>query len=815
MKGTKTAQERNLSETIRVASECVNSFYPLTNFVACNALKGLESMPFHSAMRRSSQLFGTRGFLALADYRAMYESGRIAPSDLEQAFRRYQKARVETDCDRTQLCLSEMFDRTSGSRLVEIINRQLMKWCGAYLDRTQAQWRPSKENTFYTFWRELARHDKSVWWHGVRNWAQSIELLPDRSHDALELLLNDLEIHGENTAPYLVRHLIQMPGFASYLKWCESEKLEENMLADYLAIRLHYEKMLGQVLSMRIYRTADLGLVRPLLEADCRAEQDKNFAEHEDYAPVWQEAYELNYRNRLLSSLTLDSTGSEDNASCQLVFCIDVRSEPIRRRIEELGPYSTYGFAGFFGMPMRLTPLGSAQSLDLCPVLLKPEKKVGETANTKSCAQRANWQALRVSALQLKKKLKCNLAGAFGLVELLGPCSALPLVARTFAPNSARSVCDTFEKQVAGKFESRLDLSAFSLEEKVALAAGALNGIGLKHFGKVVVLCGHKSSSVNNPYASSLDCGACGGNGGGFNARMAAQTLNDEGVRECLSNRGISIPADTIFLAAEHDTTTDQFVFFNTVGLYDEHALIVEKLKQDLIRAGESLRHSRTQTLPMSCLDFLNDPQERASDWAQVAPEWGLAGNAAFIAAPRAVTKDADLDGRVFLHSYEYELDNDGKVLELIMTAPLVVAQWINMQYYLSTVDNEVFGSGSKVLHNVVGDFGVMQGSMSDLRIGLPLQSLMTSGGLRHEPMRLLSVIRAPLSAIDSVLDKHQEVRQLVLNRWIRLVAIEPDELAFYEAEDSRQWRRIEPVPTVEKRLEVPDGFANLCIAKE
>jgi uncharacterized protein YbcC (UPF0753/DUF2309 family) len=820
MKGTKAAQANNLGEAIREASNCINSFYPLTNFVACNALKGLEKIPFEDAMRKSSQLFGTKGFLALAEYRAMYESGRIAPRDLEEAFHNKPKAgHVKSEGESVLLCVSEMFDRTSKSRLVEIINKQLIKWCGAYLDRTQAQWRPSANKTLYAFWKELASHDNSMCWHGVRNWSQSVNALPHGSQETLEQLLSELDIHGQQVAPYLMRHVVQMPGFCSYLKWRETENLEEGILTDYLAIRLHYEKMLCQVVSQRLFRSTDLGLVRPLLESENRTKRAERTAEHDDYAPVWQDAYEINYRNRLLSSLRVDSEDAEDseyskdaedNACCQLIFCIDVRSEPIRRRLEQLGPYSTYGFAGFFGMPMRLTELGSAQSLDLCPVLLKPQKEVTETADAVASAQKLSWQALKVSALQLKKKLKCNLVGAFGLVELFGLCSTLPLVAKTFAPAHARSAWDKFEQAVAGEGDTMLDLSAFCLTEKVALAEGALKGIGLTRFGKVIVFCGHKSSSANNPFASSLDCGACGGNGGGFSARLAALILNDEEVRESLSHKGIQIPEDTLFIAAEHDTTTDQFLLFNGARLSDEQAQIVSQLKLDLARAGESLRKARVRTLPKSCLDFLNDPLERACDWAQTAPEWGLAGNAAFIAAPRAVSKDADLEGRVFLHSYDYSIDDDGKVLELIMTAPLVVAQWINMQYYLSTVDNHVFGSGSKVLHNVIGDFGVMQGAMSDLRIGLPLQSLMTSEGLRHEPMRLLAVIRAPLSAIENVLNKHDEVRQLVSNRWIRLVALDPEKTEFYEAEDGGRWRRLDPARTTEEIREVTDGFAKV-----
>ena len=56
--------------------------------------------------------------------------------------------------------------------------------------------------------------------------------------------------------------------------------------------------------------------------------------------------------------------------------------------------------------------------------------------------------------------------------------------------------------------------------------------------------------------------------------------------------------------------------------------------------------------------------------------------------------------------------------------APLIVGQWINMEHYFSAVDPWFWGSGSKVIHNVVSGVGVMLGSQSDLQTGLPLQTV-------------------------------------------------------------------------------------------
>ena len=156
-------------------------------------------------------------------------------------------------------------------------------------------------------------------------------------------------------------------------------------------------------------------------------------------------------------------------------------------------------------------------------------------------------------------------------------------------------------------------------------------------------------------------------------------------------------------------------------------------------------------------------------------PEWGLAGCAAFVAAPRTRTAGMDLKGQVFLHSYDWQSDTDFRVLELIMTAPMIVASWINLQYYGSSVDNRVFGSGNKTLHNVVGTIGVMEGNGGDLRVGLPLQSVHDGDRLVHDPMRLSVYLEAPQQAIDRIVARHETVRRLVDNGWISLFSIDPE----------------------------------------
>jgi uncharacterized protein YbcC (UPF0753/DUF2309 family) len=179
----------------------------------------------------------------------------------------------------------------------------------------------------------------------------------------------------------------------------------------------------------------------------------------------------------------------------------------------------------------------------------------------------------------------------------------------------------------------------------------------------------------------------------------------------------------------------------------------------------------------------------RANDGAETRPEWGLAGNAAFVIAPRHRTLGTLLDGRCFLHDYDADPDADGSVLELLMTAPMLVAHWISWQYHASTCDPERMGSGNKVLHNVVGaTLGVIEGNGGDLRVGLPLQSVHDGRRAVHEPLRLNVFIEAPRAAVAGVIAKHAPVRQLLDNGWVHLFVSEAPEAGWERYVGQSRW---------------------------
>jgi len=319
---------------------------------------------------------------------------------------------------------------------------------------------------------------------------------------------------------------------------------------------------------------------------------------------------------------------------------------------------------------------------------------------------------------------------------------------------------------------------ALSVEHRADAAAVMLRAMSLTYgFARLVVFVGHGSQTANNPLAAALDCGACCGQTGEVNARAAAALLNDREVRGQLAERGITISETTHFLAALHNTTTDDVMLFDLDELPLTHRSDVQTLQGWLQTAGARTRAERAANLRISGGDqeVHRSMVQRARNWSQVRPEWGLANCAAFVVAPREHCQHIDLAGRAFLHDYRWQDDTGFAILELIMTAPMVVTHWINMQYYASTVDNGHWGSGNKVLHNVVGArIGVFEGNGGDLRIGLPMQSLHDGERFLHEPLRLSVFIEAPRDAMDAVIGNHAQVRQLVENGWLHLFQFDP-----------------------------------------
>jgi uncharacterized protein YbcC (UPF0753/DUF2309 family) len=261
-------------------------------------------------------------------------------------------------------------------------------------------------------------------------------------------------------------------------------------------------------------------------------------------------------------------------------------------------------------------------------------------------------------------------------------------------------------------------------------------------------------------------------------------------------NRGIEIPADTWFIPGQHNTTTDHVDLFDLEEVPETHRPDLLKLQQDLEAARLLNTQERCGRLPgapsqPSPVDAISHTWQVSRDWAQVRPEWGLSSNTAFIVGRRWLTRDINLGGRVFLHNYDQSQDETGKVLEAIMTAPLVVCQMINFQYNFSATDSWVYGSGTKVLHNIVSGVGVMLGRHSDLQTGLPFQSMTTGARQFHEPVRLLAVLEAGPGRITQIISRHVVLQNFFNNQWMYLVSCHPTTGEFSQYQPGGTWKGI------------------------
>ncbi len=781
----RTGRHARLRSDVRQAAQVLATTWPISTVIAVNPLAGLEQLPFTRAVSLAGRALGARGTPTEEFFRAAHAADRVTRADLAGALRR--RGLLDGDPRTTDLLVDDLLagepapapvrlDRTRSELrapgVAEAVDAFTTTWLAAYLGGGTSGWpMPGAELGFYPAWRALAARDRTL----PAAARERLRRLPDTPEDAVLDALDQLRVPEAGRVGYLRAHLTGLPGWAGHVRW-RGDREAGIDLVDYLALRLAYEcALLPPALSGDALHPAPEGAPAPSARGPIATA---------DRPLIWLEAYERHYRDRLLGALAAHRAPPRPaRPASQVVFCIDVRSEGMRRHLEAVGPHETLGFAGFFAVAIRFTPLPGGPASDQCPVLIRPRNDVGErpapgeeVAAGRHLARLRGMAAAGAGAGAAKTEPMAPFALAEAAGWLAGPLAA----ARTLTVGAFAGARDRLRAAVVPAVPSEVDVTTgFTAEERLHLAYVALTTMGLVDgFARLVVLCGHGATSENNPYASALDCGACGGSPGGPNARTAAALLNRAEVRAGLAGRGIAVPADTWFVAAQHDTATDRVRVLDAHLVPDGHLPDLDRLATDLEVAGRRLAAERCRTLPGAPRDGVprraaRHVRRRSADWAQVFPEWGLAGNAAFVVGPRSMTAGLDLGRRVFLHSYEADADPDGSALETILTAPLVVAQWINCQYYFSAVDPEVFGSGTKTLHNVIGDVGVLSGGGGDLRQGLPWQSVGVGGRLVHEPVRLLAAVQAAPGRVADIVGRNRVLRDLLGNEWISLVARE------------------------------------------
>ena len=829
-----TAQPE-IEAAIRRACHRIAPLWPLKHFVAVNPFLGFSDHSFGAACATLRRVAGADMLMPRAFYRASVAAGTIEDEDLVAALAdvassgkphsiglealKCALAAEPVGPRRPRAVVATVADILDGlsagdrhaSRTAFMVD-EIAKWCAAYFDEGQSAWRlPTRDLPPYAAWRASMRHDRNPETMGVRGFRAAVVAMPDDPTQAVGAVVRALGIPARALDDYLWRALFDIGGWAAcarYRVWESAlDGRADDTLAQLLAIRVVWGYALFLERTDKVFRDAWAAA----MQAAAALPSDGRFGDDPDLEIylILQDAYEAAFRRRLIGRLRQHAATDRPRAASgrpavQAAFCIDVRSEVYRRALETICPgVETIGFAGFFGFPIEYVRIGLLKGGAQCPVLLKPTFVVCEAVEGASSTEEADILGLRLlrrRAVKAWKAFKLSAVSSFAYVETVGPLFAGKLIGDSAGLTRTVSDPDTdgLDRSVRGRVGPRLQArevggraTGFNVVQRLDIAEKVLRAMSLTAgFARLVMLTGHGSTTVNNPHASGLDCGACGGHTGEANARVAAAILNDPDVRGGLRSRDITVPPDTWFLGCLHDTTTDEVTVFDIGHVPQSHHVELGQLQVQLREAGALARRERAGSLGLAGAPGLDRRIARRSrDWSQVRPEWGLAGNAAFIAAPRERTRGLELSGRVFLHDYDWRKDATFGVLELIMTAPMVVASWINLQYYGSTVNNRVFGSGDKTLHNVVGQLGVLEGNAGDLKVGLPLQAVQGPAGLAHQPLRLSVFIEAPSTEIDRVIATHETVRHLVENGWVHLFALADQGRTIHRYSGTGQWR--------------------------
>ncbi len=910
---------KELQELVHNASNVIAHYWPMTTFVHHNPIRSLETFPFHEAIRVAHRFIGGRGYLANEMYRELVTSGRIRAQHLDAAVQSFaQNSKVELDGrtvsrfevvrahllegitapsdetipalidrdpnsavvrslaerldiktesdDQTRvlgqdITLAKWCDQTMNTQLVWQIDRELIKWCEAFMDEGHASWSmPEKEKGFYAAWKTLASQEWSPC--GIADSNKKINSLPESPEEALLEHLDTLAIPQELRQDYLSLQLTALYGWASYINWRSENSTYPWQVAypidlvQYLAVRLFYERELvhqacrgeldiegkldaiasqerskqdtpsdaNEIARLGVaWRLTMLANALQISQADMEAASNDQLQQllswlddfpESEHGPVWLDAYEAGYQNDLIDKFETvvskngSDTGETNRPLAQLMFCIDVRSEPFRRNLEAVDNYETIGFAGFFGIPIRCQALDQHHETDQCPAIVQPAYTVHEVVRENQGQYQDKHDAGKKFTHMLHDllhDLKSHVLTPYILVEALGWIFGWHLIERTFLPGVYRKWQDPIDNAIVPPVATEMTIDkddadrGLTDEQQNASIETALRTMGLvDNFGRLVIVAGHTSQSDNNPYEAALNCGACGGNSGEPNARLFAAIANKPKVREHLAKNGIVIPEDTHFIGAVHNTTTDAVDLYDLEDLPESHRQDVEDLKVGLQKAAVKNNLERCIQLPgagnnLSPDGAVQEICRRSGDWSETRPEWGLSGNASFVIGKRTLTRELNLGGRAFLNSHDYRLDPTGALLEGIFMGPMVVGQWINAEHYFSATDPEIYGSGSKIYHNVVGRVGIMSGPQSDLRTGLAWQSVANGDLTYHEPLRLFVTVEAPRQRILNIIERQPILKQLCDNEWIHLMAIDHEsdkKLYLYRAK--RGWIEVD-----------------------
>ncbi len=634
------------------ACRAIPPLWPLSSSVAVNPFLGQTDRSLGEAAALLERVAGVRITMPRAWYAERIADGTISRGDLDAALKAsahplpggMEALRAEAFRNAASPArlpgVADLAADVSGIDWPGLVDERIGAWAAGYFDSGQALWRPTQGPTAFESWRAFASRDLTPEIAGLSGFAAEVAAVPERRPAAMIAACAGLGVGPEAARTYFHQVLASLGGWAQlgrHRLWrAELEEGTDGTTADLLTIRLVWERAL-----FARYRS---GIAERWAEtlAEHAAPPAATASQIADV--LLQEAAERSAQRALAEVLAAGDPVAPEGGrpALQAAFCIDVRSEVFRRALETVDPdVKTLGFAGFFGLAAKHRGFASDVEELRLPVLLAPGV---DSASTTPETRAADTKArIAARAARAWGRFKLAAVSSFAFIEATAP---------VYAGKLARDALGLGKTRGPDPHTPRLD-DGFAMADRILAAERILRAMSLTgNFAPLVLIVGHGATVVNNPHASALHCGACGGYSGEVNARLLAGLLNDPEIRAGLAVKGIAIPEDTAFLGALHDTTTDDVALFDGDLAPGTARDGVRKAEDLLARAGVIARTERAMRLPRAASGAA--VRGRSRDWSETRPEWALAGCSAFIAAPRSRTRGRRLDGRAFLHDYDW-----------------------------------------------------------------------------------------------------------------------------------------------------------------
>ncbi|MCP5464410.1 MAG: DUF2309 family protein [Deltaproteobacteria bacterium] len=827
-----------INEALEKAKNFLPEQGPLDFFVHHNTIHQFEHDEFFEGTRKAAIKYNTRDFLNLSEYQNHFQNNRISQKDLLESIYYFLKkqtlpetlaepllsflqqdphsdenknnaqSELPQDVCPSAPIIKHLFLKEYSSRFFDedidsYFSPTFLKFMASYFDFGASYWKMEDRSLgIWTCFKSI--YSKSIFLESRfhRNLSGFLKENSDKNAEAIllkisqELSLKDNQIHE-----YLFNTLYRYKGWSALVKsleehpdWNKSKDIKPDftefaavlMALEFVAYKTiagSHQACIPLVQKNDPYQDKLVLLAHQFFSDKVDKTNLKNLLSHLTVShckEIWHYAYERNLYHRFLSTYKhgLEHVKAPTQKSkYQAFFCIDDREESLRRYLEQLDPEcETFGVAGHFNLPIKFKGVFDKHSRALCPVSVAPDKIIEEVLedSKKPTSLSLYGELLWLSAVSSKTFTRGVFQSFFS-----GFLNLAPFALDIFSPETSAQIKEFVSKKVKANVKTTFSYKhpenqkGFTLEERIQIANGVLTATGLvKDFSPFVFFIGHGSSSLNNPHEAAHDCGACGGGRGWPNGRLIALILNETEVRAGLANLGIAIPDSTQFIGGYHNTCSDELEFYD---LPDSEAL--KKHLKSLYKAAEWDAKERCRRFieVNRTKDNYRYAKGRALDFSQPRPEYGHATNTFCVVGPRQYTKPLFLDRRAFLVSYDHKTDPAGQVLNAILQAVGPVCSGINLEYYYSFIDNEKFGCGTKLPHNVTSLLGVSNGFQSDLQLGLPWQMVEI-----HEPTRLLMLIICRKNTMEDLLRASGGFQNLVKNRWVELSVHDPEDGKIY-----------------------------------